>query len=217
MRKLSLLVDSVVVSPFQTNCYIVACPKTKEGIILDPGDEPERILAVVQFHQITVTAIVATHGHLDHVLAVGAVKGVTGAPFLLPELDLPIAKSAHIQARLYNWFAAEPVPDPDDFLREGQTLKVGEISFQILHLPGHTPGHIALFLESADGSKHLFSGDVLFAGSVGRTDLPGGNWEQLQSSLKRLMTLPDETIVYSGHGRRTTIGEERRYNPFVPK
>jgi len=207
-------VDSVVVSPFQTNCYIVACPETREGIVVDPGDEPERILAVVRFHQITVTAVVATHGHLDHVLAVGTVKEATGAPFLLHELDLPIAQSAHIQARFYNW-VADPVPDPDGFLGEGQTLKVGKISFQILHLPGHTPGHIALFFESDDGSKHLFSGDVLFAGSVGRTDLPGGNWEQLQSSLSRLMSLPDETIVYSGHGRKTTIGEERRYNPFV--
>ncbi|MCX7967648.1 MAG: MBL fold metallo-hydrolase [Armatimonadetes bacterium] len=216
MKALSLLVDSVTVSPFQTNCYIIACPKTKEGIILDPGDEPERILAVARFHQITVTAIVSTHGHLDHVLAVGAVKRVTGAPFLLPELDLPIARTAHIQARLYNWFA-EPLPDPDGFLREGQTLTVGEISLKVLHLPGHTPGHIALYHENPDGSKHLFSGDVLFAGSVGRTDLPGGNWEQLQNSLKRLMSLPEETIVYSGHGRRTTIGEERRYNPFVPK
>lgn len=211
---MSLLVDSVVVSPFQTNCYIVACPETREGIVIDPGDEPERILAVVRFHQITVTAVVATHGHLDHVLAVGTVKEATGAPFLLHELDLPIAQSAHIQARFYNW-VADPVPDPDGFLGEGQTLKVGKISFQILHLPGHTPGHIALYFESDDGSKHLFSGDVLFAGSVGRTDLPGGNWEQLQSSLSRLMSLPDETIVYSGHGRKTTIGEERRYNPFV--
>ncbi|MCX7642485.1 MAG: MBL fold metallo-hydrolase [Armatimonadetes bacterium] len=213
---MSLLVDSVIVSPFQTNCYIIACPKTKKGIIIDPGDEPERILAVTRFHQITVTAIVSTHGHLDHVLAVGAVKEATGAPFLLSELDLPIAQSAHIQARLYDWFA-EPVPAPDDFLQEGQTLTVGEISFQVIHLPGHTPGHIALYFEDDDGTKHLFSGDVLFAGSVGRTDLPGGNWWQLQNSLKRLMSLPEETIVYSGHGRRTTIGEERRYNPFVPK
>ncbi len=211
-----LLVDSAIVSPFQTNCYIVACPETKEGIIVDPGDEPERILAIVKFLQITVTAVVATHGHLDHVLAVKDVKEATGAPFLFPELDLPIAQGAHIQARLYNWFA-EPVPEPDGFLMEGQTLSVGKISFQVLHLPGHTPGHIALYAEIGDGSKHLFSGDVLFAGSVGRTDLPGGSWEQLQISLKRLMSLPDETIVYPGHGRRTTIGEERRYNPFVPK
>lgn len=213
---MNLLVDSVIVSPFQTNCYIIACPKTGEGIIVDPGDEPERILAVVKFHKVNVKAIVATHGHLDHVLAVRAVKEATEAPFLLPEHDLPIIQTAHIQARLYGWFA-EPVPEPDDFLREGQTLTIGEVAFQILHLPGHTPGHIALYLEDVDGSKHLFSGDVLFAGSVGRTDLPGGSWEQLRNSLKRLMSLPDETIVYSGHGRRTTIGEERRYNPFVPK
>lgn len=213
---MTLLVDSVVVSPFQTNCYIIACPETKEGIVLDPGDEPERILAVVKFHKVSVTAIVSTHGHLDHVLAVKEVKEATQAPFLLPELDLPIAKNAHIQARFYNWLA-EPVTDPDGFLREGQTLTIGKISFQVLHLPGHTPGHIALYYEGVDGSKHLFSGDVLFAGSVGRTDLPGGSWEQLKSSLRRLMSLPDETIVYPGHGRRTTIGEERQYNPFVPR
>jgi len=210
------LVDSVVVSPFQTNCYIVGCKETKEGIIIDPGDEPERILAVVNFHRLKIVAIVATHGHLDHVLAVKAVKEATGAPFLLPELDLPIARSAHFQARFYNWLA-EPVPDPDSFLEEGQTLSVGNLSFQVLELPGHTPGHIALFRADEKGEGCLFSGDVLFAGSVGRTDLPGGNWEVLQNSLRRLMSLPDETIVYPGHGRKTTIGEERRYNPFVPR
>ncbi len=211
-----LLVDSVIVSPFQTNCYIVACPKTREGIIIDPGDEPERILAVVKFHKVNVKAIVATHGHLDHVLAVKAVKEATGATFFLPELDLPLVQNAHIQARSYGCLA-EPVPHPDEFLCEGQTLTIGEISFQVLHLPGHTPGHIALYFDSPHGSKHLFSGDVLFAGSVGRTDLPGGSWEQLQSSLNRLMSLPDETIVYPGHGLRTTIGKERLYNPFMPK
>jgi hydroxyacylglutathione hydrolase len=210
------LVDSVVVSPFQTNCYIVGCPETKEGIIIDPGDEPERILAVVNSHQLKIVAIVATHGHLDHVLAVKAVKEATGAPFLLPEPDLPIARSAHIQARFYNWLA-EPVPEPDRFLQEGQTLTVGRISFQVLELPGHTPGHIALYRADEKGGGCLFSGDVLFAGSVGRTDLPGGNWEVLQNSMRRLMSLPDETIVYPGHGRKTTIGEERRYNPFVPR
>lgn len=210
------LVDSIVVSPFETNCYIVGCPETKEGIIVDPGDEPERILAVVKFHQLKIVAIIATHGHLDHVLAVKGVKEATGAPFLLPELDLPIAKSAHFQARFYNWFA-EPVPEPDRFLQEGQTLTIGLISFQVLALPGHTPGHIALYWSDESGNRYLFSGDVLFAGSVGRTDLPGGNWEVLQKSLKRLMSLPDETIVYPGHGRKTTIGEERRYNPFVPR
>ena len=210
------LVDSVIVSPFQTNCYIVGCLETKEGIVIDPGDEPERILAVVNSHQLKIVAIVATHGHLDHVLAVKAVKEATGAPFLLPELDLPIAKNAHIQARFYNWFA-EPVPEPDGFLKEGRTLTVGHIPFQVLELPGHTPGHIALYWLGESGNGYLFSGDVLFAGSVGRTDLPEGNWETLKNSLKRLMSLPDETIVYPGHGRKTTIGEERRYNPFVPR
>lgn len=209
-----LLIDSIVVSPFQTNCYVVACPETKEGIIIDPGDEPERILTVVEFHQIKVNAIVATHGHLDHVLGVKGVKEATGAPFLLPELDLPMARDAHIHAKFYNWIAA-PAPEPDGFLEEGQVLNVGRVVFKVLHLPGHTPGHIALHWEGEDSC--VFSGDVLFAGSVGRTDLPGGNWETLQQSLKRLMALPDETIIYPGHGRMTTIGEERRYNPSVPK
>lgn len=211
-----LLIDSIVVSPFQTNCYIVACPETKEGIIIDPGDEPERILTVIEFHQIKVSAIVATHGHLDHVLGVKGVKEATGAPFLLPELDLPLARDAHIYANFYNW-TADPTPEPDGFLEEGQVLNVGRVVFKVLHLPGHTPGHIALLWEGEGGDRYVFSGDVLFAGSVGRTDLPGGNWETLQQSLKRLMALPDETIIYPGHGRMTTIGEERHYNPFVPK
>lgn len=211
-----LIIDTVVVSPFQTNCYIVGCPETKEGIIIDPGDEPERILAVVNFHQLKIVAIIATHGHLDHVLAVGSVKKATRASFLLPEPDLEIAKSAHIQARFYNWLA-DPIPDPDGFLKEGQILDFGRTSFQVLELPGHTPGHVALYWTSGTGSGYLFSGDVLFAGTVGRTDLPGGSWEILQNSLKRLMSMPDETIIYPGHGRKTSIGEERRYNPFVPR
>jgi len=210
------LVDTVVVSPFQTNCYIVADPKTREGIVIDPGDEPARIVAVVDFHKITVKFIVATHGHPDHVLGVQGVKEATGAPFWMPEEDWEFARNAHWQAQLYHWLAA-PVPEPDGFLKEGQVLEVGQLRFTVLSVPGHTPGHIALSLTDAKGTLHLFSGDVLFAGSVGRTDLPGGNWEALQQSLKRLMALPDETIVYPGHGRITTIGEERRYNPFVPK
>ncbi len=210
------LIDKVVVSPFQSNCYLVACPETREGLILDPGDEADRILSLIRSHPVTVAAVVATHGHLDHVLAVRRVKEETKAPFLLPEADWTLAREAHLHARFYNW-EADPVPEPDGFLAEGQTLRIGQLVFQILAVPGHTPGHIALLLETEDGTKHLFSGDVLFAGSVGRTDLPGGSWEVLQNSLRRLMQLPDETIVYPGHGRQTTIGEERRYNPFVPR
>ncbi len=184
--------------------------------MIDPGDEPERILAMARFHQVKVTMLLATHGHLDHVLAVGALKEATKALFFLPEPDWELAQQAHQHARAYGWLA-DPVPSPDGFLQEGQTLTIGQLSLQVLSVPGHTPGHVAVLLEDGEGGKHLFSGDVLFAGSVGRTDLPGGDWSVLQQSLQRLMSLPDETIVYPGHGRLTTIGEERRYNPFVPR
>lgn len=171
---------------------------------------------MVNFHQLKIVAVIATHGHLDHVLAVKAVKEATGAPFLFTEPDLPMLRNAHIQARFYNWFA-EPAPDPDGFLKEGQILTVGKIDFQILELPGHTPGHIALYWSDEKGKGCLFSGDVLFAGSVGRTDLPGGNWEVLQNSLKPLNVLARRDNCLSRHGRKTTISEERRYNPFVPR
>lgn len=204
--------DSVIVSPFQTNCYIVACPETREGIVIDPGDEASRILAVVDFHKVTVKAVVSTHGHLDHVLAAGAMKEATGAPFLMPEGDLELARFAHEYAQFYGW-AAQPVPEPDGFLKGDDLLKVGTLTFQVLSVPGHSPDHIALYLPDELG--HLFCGDVLFEGSVGRTDLPGGDWEILKKSLQTLMQLPDDTVVYPGHGPKTTIRDERLLNPFV--
>lgn len=206
--------DSVTVSPFQSNCYIVACLKTREGLIIDPGDEGSRILAVVDFHKVAVKAIVATHGHLDHVLAVRRVKEATNALFYLPKGDWELARHAHEQALLFGW-VADPVPEPDGFLTDGDSLTVGTLTFQTLSVPGHSPDHIALYLPGEPG--HLFSGDVLFEGSVGRVDLPGSDWDTLQRSLQRLMQLPDETIIYPGHGPKTTIGNERWFNPFVPK
>jgi glyoxylase-like metal-dependent hydrolase (beta-lactamase superfamily II) len=207
------VIDWVTVSPFQSNCYLVACPVTRQALLIDAGDEAHRIQAIITFHQVTVKFIVATHGHLDHVLAVRALKEATGASFLMPEGEWALAQHAHELAPFYGWVNPDPVPMPDGFLREGDTLTVGTLTFQVLSVPGHSPDHIALFLPEPPG--HLFCGDVLFAGSVGRTDLPGGDARLLQQSLRRLMTLPDETIVYPGHGPATTIGQERRSNPFV--
>jgi glyoxylase-like metal-dependent hydrolase (beta-lactamase superfamily II) len=209
-----VLVKGVVVSPFQSNCYLVVCPTTREAIVVDPGDEAPRILEMIDAHGVTVKAIVATHGHLDHVLAVSPLKAATGAPFLMPEGDWELAAHAHEMAGFYGW-QADPVPSPDAFLHEGDTVAVGALTLSVLSVPGHTPDHIALYLSEPPG--HLFCGDVLFAGSVGRTDLPGGDWATLQRSLQRLMALPDETIVYPGHGPKTTIGRERMTNPFLAR
>lgn len=210
---MAVLIDRVTVSPFESNCYLVACPVTREALVLDAGDEAPRILAMLASHQVTVKVIVATHGHLDHVLAVRAVKEATGAIFLMPEGEWALARQVHEIAPLYGWANAEPVPTPDGFLHDGDTLTIGTLTFQVLSVPGHSPDHIALYLPDAPG--HLFCGDVLFAGSVGRTDLPGGDGKRLRQSLRRLMALPDATIVHPGHGPETTIGQERASNPFV--
>jgi len=209
----AVLVDRVTVSPFYSNCYLVACPTTRKAIIVDPGDEAPRILAMVTAHQVTVATIVATHGHLDHVLAVSAIKKATAATFLIPEGEWALAQQAHGLAPFYGWANTDPVPTPDGFLRDGDTLTVGNLIIQTLAVPGHSPDHIALYLPESPG--HLFCGDVLFAGSVGRTDLPGGDLATLCRSLRRLLSLPDETIVYPGHGPTTTIGHERQTNPFL--
>ncbi|HJS46594.1 MAG TPA: MBL fold metallo-hydrolase [Gemmatimonadales bacterium] len=195
---------------FAQNCWLVADPGAGEAAVVDPGEEAGRILAELAGRGWRATAIWLTHAHIDHVLGVAAVREATGAPVHLHPLDRPLYDNVAEQGR---WFGIEvpPLPPPDREFAEGDQVRVGALEFTVHHLPGHSPGHVALV-----GHGHCFSGDVLFRGSVGRVDLPGGDGAALLASIRRrLLTLPGDVVVHSGHGPDTTIGEERRGNPFL--
>ncbi|MCL7454407.1 MAG: MBL fold metallo-hydrolase [Anaerolineae bacterium] len=206
-----MIVETLPVGLIQTNCYVIGCEETGEGAILDPGGHPERILAAVDRHNLTVKYILNTHAHFDHTEANGEIVRATGAPLAIHPLERPLLEAAG-GAALFG-LRADPGPPPDLELADGDELEIGTLCFQVLHTPGHTPGHVC-FYEPEE--KVLFDGDVLFRRGVGRADLPGGNWQQLLDSIHRvLFALPDETVVYSGHGEATTIGEEKRLNPWL--
>lgn len=206
-----MYISTLPVGLIQTNCYVVGCEETKEGAVIDPGGHPGRILAEVERHGLAIKYVLNTHAHIDHTDANGAIVQATGAPLALHPQDLPIL-TASGGAALFG-IQADPSPAPDLELHDGDELEVGTLRFRVLHTPGHTPGHVC-FYEPAEGA--LFDGDVLFFRGVGRTDLPGGSWQQLMDSIRRvLFALPDETKVYSGHGPATTIGDEKRQNPWL--
>jgi hydroxyacylglutathione hydrolase len=206
-----LIIASLPVGLIQTNCYVVGCEETKEGAVIDPGGHPERILAEVERHGLAIKYVLDTHAHFDHTDANGAIVQATGASLALHPEDRPLLEASG-GAALFGMHA-DPSPPPDLELRDGDELQVGTLAFKVLHTPGHTPGHVC-FYEADEGT--LFDGDVLFYRGVGRTDLPGGSWQQLLESIQGvLFALPDNTIVYSGHGPATTIGEEKRLNPWL--
>jgi len=206
-----LILVSLPVGLIETNCYIVGCEETKQGVIIDPGGHAQRILAAVQSHGLAVQYILNTHGHFDHTDANGPLVKATGAPLALHPLDKPLLLASGGAP----WFGmvAAPSPPPDLDLEDGAELSVGALRFRVLYTPGHTPGHVC-FYEPTQGV--LFDGDVLFYRGVGRTDLPGGSYRQLFDSIQRvLLALPDSTRVYPGHGPATTIGDEKRLNPWL--
>jgi glyoxylase-like metal-dependent hydrolase (beta-lactamase superfamily II) len=195
----------------ETNCYIAGCEESGEGVVIDPGDEAERILAQVKALGLKIKYVLNTHAHFDHIMANGALVEATGAPLALHPLDLPLLR----QYGGAGFFGLEaPLsPEPDLELAEGDTISFGNYTLQVLFTPGHTLGHVS-FYEARAGV--IFDGDVLFAGGIGRTDLPGGDYETLLTSInEKLMVLPDETVVCSGHGPLTTIGQERASNPWL--
>ena len=203
-------VHAFLVGPLQTNSYLLADEATREAALLDPGMESEPVAEVLARERLTLTSIINTHGHFDHVFGNAYFKAKTGAPLLMHRADLELVKSLEEQS-LYFGFRATPSPLPDRFLEEGDQVRVGGIQLAVLHTPGHSPGGICLVT-----GRTAFVGDTLFAGSIGRTDLPGGSAETLLTSIReKLLTLPDETVVYPGHGPATTIGHERRHNPFL--
>jgi len=197
-----------------TNCYLVTCEKTLEAIIIDPGfgaDETENVLREITEKDLRLKYVVDTHGHADHVSGNGALKQATGAEILIHEDDAPLfADPWRNLSKMMGLTVASP--PADQLLREGDLIRVGSSELEVMHTPGHTAGSISLHCAS-DGI--VFTGDTLFAGSIGRTDLPGSSFEDIVGSLSRLMGLPAQTVVYPGHGEKTTIGKERRENPFV--
>jgi hydroxyacylglutathione hydrolase len=213
VKNRAMLFRTLELGPFLANCYIVGSDRTGEGIIIDPVAEAETIMDNVRQLGLSVKLIVATHSHPDHIMALGQLKEETGAPFAMHEAE-SAGMIASGMARVMGMFmsgSAEPLPKPDMSLKDGQVIEVGDLSFTVLHTPGHSPGGISLY-----GHGMVFVGDTLFNFSIGRTDFPGCSHQQLIESINsKLLTLPDETIVYPGHGPKTTIRAERQHNPFL--
>lgn len=206
-------VRGVVVGLFRENCWIVGSRQRGEACVIDPGDEPETILALARDMGVRITRIVASHAHLDHIMAARAIVDATGAPFLLHAADGPIADNLQSSARTLLGREVASAPRPSGNPTDGQDIEVAGTSLRVLHTPGHTPGSISLY--AADAGL-LFSGDTLFRESIGRTDLPGGDPQAiLRSIAQTLYALPPETRVLPGHMQETTIAHERAHNPFV--
>jgi hydroxyacylglutathione hydrolase len=206
-------VRGVVVGLFRENCWIIGSRRRGEGCVVDPGDEPQSILALARDMGVRITRVIASHAHVDHILAARAIVEATGAPFFMHQDDMSIAQNMPTVARM--WLNAEvpPPPTPDTFPVDGDDLEVAGIRLEVIHTPGHTPGSLSFYAPEAG---LLFSGDTLFRESIGRTDLPGGDFLQIRKSLtERLLTLPDDTRVLPGHMQETTIGHERAHNPFI--
>jgi len=206
----SLVVESFVVGPFEENCHILRRSDQSEIVIVDPGEEAPRLISHIEEAGWVPVAILNTHAHLDHIGAVSALQERFGIPFHLHPEDLPILEAAPHAARLYG-VRVPVVPHVDRSLSHGETLELAGLSIRVRHTPGHTPGHVCFLVADV-----VCSGDALFRGSIGRTDLPGGDTETLFRSLaNELLTLDDALKVYSGHGPVTTIGRERLHNPFL--
>lgn len=193
-------------TPFMMNCFVLK--DGGEAIVIDPGEASRELIASVADSDVKM--IFNTHCHIDHVGGNAEMVKVTGAPLVCHEADLPLLRAVAQQGQMFG-VSVPPSPEPDRLITEGEVITIGSVDLKVLHTPGHAPGHVVLV-----GDGFVFGGDVLFQNSIGRTDLPGGNYDQLIKSIKtKMLTLPDETIVYCGHGPATTIGAERASNPFL--
>ncbi len=200
-------VKCLVVSMFSTNCYIAYCPETREAVVIDPGAQGAAISTNIKSLDLKLKYILNTHGHVDHIGANGRLKEDYRVPIMLSEKDLDLYRNPGFGLRL----VLRKQPDPDRFISEGDEISFGNVSLRVIATPGHTPGGVCFLNNDA-----LFCGDTLFAGSIGRTDLAGGSYNTLMESIRhKLLALPESTIVYTGHGPQTTIGDEIRSNPFL--
>jgi hydroxyacylglutathione hydrolase len=205
------LLDHHVVGPLACNCYVVGDSVTRQAIVIDPGDDADVLAEAIAKKEVRVEAIVATHAHFDHIVAAQRLREITGAPFHLHDADRFLLDWMQTSGRLVLGIELPPPPEVDTSVSEGDVLVAGSAELQVVHTPGHSPGSISLVAGNA-----LFSGDTLFAGSVGRTDLPGGDTQTLlRAIVEKLFAFEDDMPVYPGHGQSTTLGTERRHNPFV--
>ncbi|MEW6243910.1 MAG: MBL fold metallo-hydrolase [Bacillota bacterium] len=205
-----MLVKVLPVGPLQCNCYVVKCEKTGEAMVIDPGASAPRILDALKEAGAACVRVVLTHAHADHIGAVREIRTRLSVPVYIHEADAGMLTDAARNLSLFSGMAVRPGA-PDGLLKDEDAFSVGELSFQVYHTPGHTPGGICIY-----GHGVVFTGDTLFAGSIGRTDLPGGSYTTLIRSIKdKLMRLPADVVVYPGHGPESTVGDEKRYNPFV--
>lgn len=203
-----MLIKGIAVGPLQANCFIIADENTKKAVVIDPGDEPDIILNFIKENGLSIEYIVCTHGHFDHVGAVGDIKKETGGRVVLHKDEIDIYKAALDMAAFWG-YEIDPLPEPDIMVKGEEDLKIGNLSLKIIHTPGHSPGGICIY-----GEGIIVTGDTLFAGSVGRTDFYGGDINKLKSSFKRIMDLPEDTRVLPGHGNNSTVGYEKRNNMF---
>lgn len=205
-----MILESLPTGPLQVNCYILGCETTRQAAVIDPGGDVAQILALLKQLNLNLQLVINTHGHFDHVGGNSQLLAATGADLLLHQADSQLLASADKHAAAYG-MKTDSSPAPQRLLKGGEQLQLGELQIDVLHTPGHTPGGICLLVED-----QLVVGDTLFAGSIGRTDLPGGDHQTLINSIReKLLTLPDATAAHPGHGPSTTIGREKRYNPFL--
>ena len=209
----TLILDHLTVGPFTTNVYVLGCARTKRGVIIDAGGDAPGLLAMADRHGITIEAIWQTHAHIDHIGAIHEVhEALPEAPILLHEQDLPFYEGAGQQAMMFGLAPLPALPAVDRLLEPGEVLECGDLRAEVLWFPGHSPGSVAFYFES---QGTMIVGDVLFRGSIGRVDLPGSNPAQMKKSLSKLVTYPDETVIWNGHGPHTTLGVEKKTNPFL--
>ena len=205
-----MIIDILEVGMYFANCYIVGCAKTRKGIIIDPGDSGDFIISKVNENNLHIEKIVITHGHLDHIGALEYLKEKLKVKVCIHEDDDVMLTSPEKNLSVFSSELLKGRP-ADILLKEGDEIVFGEVILEVLHTPGHSPGGISLYGDGA-----VFTGDTIFLGSVGRTDFPNGDFDVLMESIKKkIFTLPDETVIYSGHGPDTTVGQEKNYNPFV--
>jgi len=214
-----VILEHAAVEPFFKNGFVIGCEDTRQGVIIDPGDEVDQLLAAARKHGLSMTGILLTHAHLDHVTGVAAAKKALGVPVWLHKDDNFLYERVVQQGQMFG-FRVEPQPPIDHFYDGEGPLRFGRYDVRVLHTPGHCPGGVCLAVtkdaKDAPAGATLFVGDTLFAGSIGRTDLPGGDLNTLLRSIRDvLFRFPDDTVVWSGHGPATTIGKERRTNPFL--